>query len=67
MQAKVHNELGRPRIVTEGATARRRQVGVACALALLGVVIVWGQGFSNIEAMHNAAHDTRHSKVFPCH
>ena len=35
--------------------------------ALLGVVIVWGVGFSQIEAMHNTAHDTRHANAFPCH
>ncbi|WP_205547668.1 CbtB domain-containing protein, partial [Pseudomonas carnis] len=23
--------------------------------------------FSHIEAVHNAAHDTRHSAAFPCH
>jgi cobalt transporter subunit CbtB len=29
--------------------------------------VVWGVGFSHIEALHNAAHDTRHSNAFPCH
>jgi hypothetical protein len=24
-------------------------------------------GFSYIDALHNAAHHTRHSKAFPCH
>jgi cobalt transporter subunit CbtB len=35
--------------------------------AILGVVLVWGVGFSHIEAIHNAAHDTRHANAFPCH
>ncbi|TFG87777.1 MAG: CbtB-domain containing protein [Hyphomicrobiales bacterium] len=35
--------------------------------ALLGVFIVGGVGFSNLEAVHNAAHDYRHSMSFPCH
>ena len=35
--------------------------------AVLGVVLVWGVGFSHIEAVHNAAHDTRHANAFPCH
>jgi cobalt transporter subunit CbtB len=35
--------------------------------AILGVVLVWGVGFSHIEAVHNAAHDTRHANAFPCH
>ena len=39
----------------------------ALMAAVLGVVLVWGVGFSHIEAVHNAAHDTRHSNSFPCH
>jgi cobalt transporter subunit CbtB len=35
--------------------------------ALLGIFIVGGVGFSRIEAVHNAAHDYRHSMSFPCH
>jgi cobalt transporter subunit CbtB len=35
--------------------------------ALLGLFIVGGVGFSHIEAVHNAAHDYRHSMSFPCH
>ena len=35
--------------------------------ALLGVFIVGGVGFSHIAAIHNAAHDYRHSMGFPCH
>ena len=37
------------------------------AVALLGVFIVGGVGFSHLEAVHNAAHDYRHSMSFPCH
>ncbi|MCW8962161.1 MAG: CbtB-domain containing protein [Gammaproteobacteria bacterium] len=36
-------------------------------VALLGVIILYGAGFVNIAAVHNAAHDTRHSQGFPCH
>lgn len=35
--------------------------------ALLGLFIVGFVGFSHLEAVHNAAHDTRHSLAFPCH
>jgi cobalt transporter subunit CbtB len=35
--------------------------------ALLGAVIVFATGFSNIGAAHNASHDMRHSNAFPCH
>lgn len=34
---------------------------------LLGGVILFGAGFLNMAAVHNAAHDTRHSQGFPCH
>ena len=34
---------------------------------LLGVIILYGAGFVNTAAVHNAAHDTRHSQGFPCH
>jgi cobalt transporter subunit CbtB len=34
---------------------------------MLGVFLIWGVGFSHIMAVHNAAHDTRHSSGFPCH
>ncbi|HEY6669478.1 MAG TPA: CbtB domain-containing protein [Methyloceanibacter sp.] len=37
------------------------------AAALLGAFIVGGVGFSHIMAVHNAAHDYRHSMAFPCH
>ena len=37
------------------------------ATALLGLFIVGGVGFSRIMAVHNAAHDYRHSMGFPCH
>jgi cobalt transporter subunit CbtB len=38
------------------------------ALAMaLGIFIVAMVGFSNIDVVHNAAHDVRHSNAFPCH
>ena len=39
----------------------------AALAALLGMMVVWGVGLSPIAALHNAAHDTRHSMAFPCH
>lgn len=33
----------------------------------LGLFIVGVIGFSHIDAVHNAAHDVRHSNAFPCH
>ena len=34
---------------------------------ILGAVMIFGVGFSNLSVTHNAAHDTRHAMVFPCH
>ncbi|MDN5862974.1 MAG: CbtB-domain containing protein [Salinisphaera sp.] len=53
-----------------GRSRRLRLANVAVQLAgaaLLGIVIVYGVGFSRIMPVHNAAHDVRHSAAFPCH
>ncbi|MDE3017159.1 MAG: CbtB-domain containing protein [Pseudomonadota bacterium] len=34
---------------------------------LLGAFFIFLIGFSHIDVVHNAAHDTRHSSAFPCH
>ena len=39
----------------------------AVVAALLGFFILYGVGFAAIPAVHNAAHDARHSFGFPCH
>jgi len=43
-----------------------RLIQITCA-AFLGLFVIAGTGFSHIEAIHNAAHDVRHSLGFPCH
>lgn len=35
--------------------------------AFLGLFVVGFVGFAHLEAVHNAAHDSRHSLAFPCH
>jgi cobalt transporter subunit CbtB len=37
------------------------------AAILLGIVFIGVTGFAPIEAIHDAAHNTRHSISFPCH
>jgi cobalt transporter subunit CbtB len=54
------------------ATGNAAELTASCAVplvmvALLGIFIIGGVGFSHIEAVHNAAHDYRHSMGFPCH
>ncbi|RON08747.1 cobalt transporter [Pseudomonas brassicacearum] len=39
----------------------------AIGASILGASLVYFAGFSHIDAVHNAAHDTRHSSAFPCH
>jgi cobalt transporter subunit CbtB len=34
---------------------------------ILGCTLVFVIGFSHIDAVHDAAHDTRHANGFPCH
>jgi cobalt transporter subunit CbtB len=47
-------------------TLTQRLTTAVCA-SILGACLVYVAGFSPIEALHNAAHDTRHSAAFPCH
>jgi cobalt transporter subunit CbtB len=50
------------------AIGARAGTAVAALLAaLLGLFLLWGVGFAQLSAFHNAAHDTRHSNAFPCH
>ncbi|MBI2800438.1 MAG: CbtB-domain containing protein [Gammaproteobacteria bacterium] len=51
-----------PAVATERAT-----LYAALAAGLGGLALLWAVGFSDIEILHNVAHDTRHSNVFPCH
>jgi cobalt transporter subunit CbtB len=56
----------RPQTTTE-ATRRTLAVMPAFAAAFLGLFLLWGVGFASPMAIHNAAHDVRHSTNFPCH
>lgn len=54
-----------PRAATVSTTIAKPLQLVAAIL--LGVVILYGAGFVATSAVHNAAHDMRHSQGFPCH
>ena len=49
--------------------AQRRSEALKAAFVAfsLGAVLVFTTGFSHIDKVHNAAHDTRHAMAFPCH
>ncbi len=49
------------------STTLSQRLVAAIGASILGVCLVYFAGFSHIEAVHNAAHDTRHSAAFPCH
>ncbi len=36
-------------------------------LLFAGACLIFLVGFTPVSAVHNAAHDTRHSAAFPCH
>ena len=42
-------------------------VSAAAAAAMLGIALLFVAGFAQPQALHDAAHDTRHSFAFPCH
>jgi cobalt transporter subunit CbtB len=52
----------------DGAAAHSTsRIAQALGALLLGLLVVGVAGFSHIDAVHNASHDTRHSNAFPCH
>jgi cobalt transporter subunit CbtB len=58
------NETSLQLSTTVTSSSRFAQLGLA---AFLGLFVVGFAGFSHISAVHNAAHDVRHSLAFPCH
>ena len=54
------------RTISASASSQSRLMQLALA-GLLGIFIVGFSGFAHIDAVHNAAHDYRHSMGFPCH
>lgn len=36
-------------------------------MLLLGIFMLYGVAFAQPDALHNAAHDTRHAVTVPCH
>jgi cobalt transporter subunit CbtB len=59
--------LSTPAAILPAATARSREIRAALAAGLLGLSLIFVAGFVGIPAVHDAAHDGRHSLAFPCH
>jgi cobalt transporter subunit CbtB len=53
-------------LAPEVVRARDRSLKLGLAF-LLGASLVFLVGFAQPQAVHDAAHDTRHSLAFPCH
>jgi cobalt transporter subunit CbtB len=50
---------------TSSTATLSQRLGAAIGASILGACLVYFAGFSHIEAVHNAAHDTRHSAGVP--
>ena len=59
--------IGTSAVVTERGRSRLAALWPALAAAVLGIAILYVVGFAGPHAIHEAAHDTRHSFNFPCH
>lgn len=61
--------MAKPYAISHAAQAPASVVRIGAPLlaGLLGLVLVWGVGFAYPAVIHNAAHDSRHALVFPCH
>jgi cobalt transporter subunit CbtB len=51
---------------TSVALTQARAAPILAAF-MLGIFVIAGAGFVSVPAVHNAAHDQRHSIGFPCH
>ncbi len=50
------------------AASKKSSTVVQSSFAIMfGLFVLGMTGFANIDAVHNAAHDTRHAAAFPCH
>lgn len=54
-------------ITREGVAPVAERVRAAVFALLIGGGLLFLVGFAPTDAIHNAAHDTRHTLSFPCH
>lgn len=53
-------------VLSRPVTLRDKLVPASLVIGL-GLVLLYGAAFATTPALHNAAHDGRHSAGFPCH
>lgn len=63
----IHATPANPALQTAAPAAWTDRFAPALLAAALGALLVFGVGFVDTAAVHNAAHDGRHSAGFPCH
>lgn len=63
------SEIYSPRAVSQlQSSTSALSLTLTCALVFtIGAGLVFAAGFAHSSAIHDAAHDTRHSLAFPCH
>ena len=49
------------------STGRLAVAAPALLAIILGAMLLYGVGFAQPSAIHDTAHDSRHSLAFPCH
>lgn len=59
--------MNQAQVLTDANAGIRTKSLPAVLMACMGLFFLWGVGFSPMDALHNAAHDTRHINIFPCH
>jgi cobalt transporter subunit CbtB len=63
----MQHTLGSTAEAASSAKATKFTLVPVIGALVLGLVILYGVGFANMEVAHNAAHDARHAFAFPCH
>jgi len=63
----LHTQTNMQTTSTTIPTTDSRRLATGSAAMLLGSALLFLVGFAPMPAVHNAAHDTRHSAAFPCH
>jgi len=54
-------------VAIDAGRSRTAALTISAAFFLIGLSLVYVSGFANADVLHNGAHDSRHSLVFPCH
>lgn len=55
------------RAPAHAVAAPRDRIATGLFALALGAFLVWGAGFASADALHDTAHDMRHSIGMPCH